>query len=137
MFAAYPRGELFFSIDAATEETYKKIRKGGNFTLMQKNITRFIEEKAKRNQTPPFMVFQFIVMDENVNEATRFYRFWRDVLVKNKQPVKLVKTLDRLINVAEYETNLIYFRRKEGPDEERKPSLELQQRVLKELGDEQ
>jgi sulfatase maturation enzyme AslB (radical SAM superfamily) len=136
MYSKFERGELYFSIDAAKEATHQKLRKGSSLKIVKDNIIEFIKEKAKRKQEQPFMVFQFIVMDENVDEALDFYRFWKGVLEKYNQQFIVAKTYERILNVAEYEANIIYFRRKEGPNEGREHSLELQKRVFEELENE-
>ncbi len=76
----YEFGAIHFSLDAATEETYNKVRPGGDFNLAMKNILYLIE---KRKQIPPKLVFQFIVMKNNYHEGKKFLELWSGILKKH------------------------------------------------------
>jgi len=121
LYLAYPGGEIFFSIDAATKETYKKVRVGGNFEIVMENIEYFIKEKARRKITNLKMVFQFIVQDENFFESKIFIEIWKKILTKYDENFVISNPHDHLIPMHEYETNIIYFRRREPKDGDKKP----------------
>ncbi len=131
MFNSYEEGEIFFSLDAATEKTYKKLRVGGNFKQVIKNIEYFI--KTKGSLPNPKMVFQFIVMDENYKEAVQFYKFWSQMLKKYNQKFVLSKFHPRLIPMGDYNTNVIFFRRKEDSPETDEHNLKLLKNVYETL----
>lgn len=63
---------LYVSIDAATEETYKKIRIGCNWKRVQENIRRLIAIKKEMNSPLPEIVTRFIILKENMHEIPAF-----------------------------------------------------------------
>ena len=63
---------LYVSIDAATEDTYKKIRIGCNWQHVQANIRRLIELKREMNSPLPEIVTRFVVLKENLHEIPAF-----------------------------------------------------------------
>ncbi len=67
---------IIFAIDAATKKTYEKIRVGGDFVKVKKNVQDFLKMKKTR-KNPPFIVIQFITMKENQHEANLFLKDWR------------------------------------------------------------
>ena len=68
---------LFISIDAATEETYNKIRiptskrllESNRLEKLEKNIKRFIEMKNSRKQALPLTRVSFVALEENKHEV--------------------------------------------------------------------
>jgi radical SAM protein with 4Fe4S-binding SPASM domain len=73
---------LTISVDAATEEVYQSIRRGGGFSLLLANVRQFLKERQKRNLTSPALNFQFIVMEENVEQAPLFKQLFVDLLAE-------------------------------------------------------
>lgn len=68
--------KIIISVDAFSEDAYKKIRCGGDFKLLKKNILNLLD-KIKKNKSPkPEVVVQFIIMDENRDEERTFKDFW-------------------------------------------------------------
>ena len=67
---------LILAMDGATKETYEKIRKGGNFEQVERNIKNFFQMK-KRRKKAPFTVIQFITMEENEKEVGLFLKKWQ------------------------------------------------------------
>lgn len=62
--------EVSFSIDAATKETYEKIRRGGNFEKVEEHI-RYVcglkrEERIRR------VILNFVIQRDNYKELERF-----------------------------------------------------------------
>lgn len=64
---------LILSIDAYSEETYKKIRNNENFKAIVKNCEDFLKMK---NSTGPYTVVQMVTTKFNLNEAEQFKNFW-------------------------------------------------------------
>lgn len=64
------------SIDAATAETYKKIR-GGDYNKLENNINKFIELKKKRNSKLPILRLSFVKQESNIHETTDFLEKWK------------------------------------------------------------
>lgn len=69
---------LHFSLDAATETTYRKIRIGGDFGVAVRNIRAFLELKRRRRRALPVTRVSFVRMRCNEHELDDFVRFWRD-----------------------------------------------------------
>lgn len=81
---ANPR-EIIFGIDAVTPETYSKIRKGGNYYTVIRNIKYVIEHKQSHQKVG----VQFIEMEENTHEMEAFKKFWLDYDVTVKLRPKI------------------------------------------------
>ena len=65
---------LKISIDGATQETYKKYRRGGNLDTVLDNLKLISDEKKRQNSRLPYMTWQFLVFKYNIGEmeaATR------------------------------------------------------------------
>jgi radical SAM protein with 4Fe4S-binding SPASM domain len=75
--------KILVSIDGMTEATYNKIRVGGDFNTVIKNVAMLLKLK-KMNADKPEVIAQFIVMEENETEANAFREFWleRGAVVK-------------------------------------------------------
>lgn len=67
------------SIDAATEETYKVVRKGGKWNLLMKNL-EFINSIPELEQ----ITFSFVIQKQNYHEIYDFYKLIKKV-VPDKQ----------------------------------------------------
>lgn len=69
--------KLFVSLDAATAETYKKIR-GRDLEVVEENLNRVIDMKKARGSELPIIRVSFCVMDENEKEQEEFLNKWKD-----------------------------------------------------------
>ncbi len=70
---------LRFSLDAATPETYAKVRVGSiNLNKVIKNIEYFLELKEKKNYKLPIVGVSFCKMSHNEHEMEDFIEFWKD-----------------------------------------------------------
>jgi radical SAM protein with 4Fe4S-binding SPASM domain len=70
---------ISFSIDGASEETYKKYRIGGDFNKLVKNIREFIEIKKNLKSRKPFIEAQFVVMKHNQHEINKFGQIFKKI----------------------------------------------------------
>lgn len=68
---------LQISVDAATSETYKKIR-GGNYEKLEENINKFVELKKQRNSKLPILRLSFVKQETNIHEVNAFVEKWKD-----------------------------------------------------------
>ena len=68
---------LFFSIDAFSEEKYRAIR-GKGFEKVKKNLLSIIERKKKRSSLLPIIRVSFLDMKNNREEKKHFIEFWKD-----------------------------------------------------------
>tara|TARA_B100000315_G_C14583827_1_gene591878 strand:- start:2614 stop:3705 length:1092 start_codon:yes stop_codon:yes gene_type:complete len=73
-----PITKLCISIDAASKETYEKIRIGSDFHRVKNNILNLLEEREKRNSKFPIIRLSFLEMDSNAHEVEPFIKFWID-----------------------------------------------------------
>ena len=64
---------IIFSLDAFTEGTYNKVRKGKNLDKIVNNIINLLNEKDENLK----VMIQFIVMEENKHEVKDFVEFWK------------------------------------------------------------
>jgi MoaA/NifB/PqqE/SkfB family radical SAM enzyme len=62
---------ISFSIDGATEETYKKIRAPADFDRTTENVKRLAALKEEAGSERPFLNMQFTVMDLNAHEILK------------------------------------------------------------------
>jgi radical SAM protein with 4Fe4S-binding SPASM domain len=59
---------LVLSIDGAEDSTYRIYRKGGEFDLVMRNITRLVEKRRKLGKRFPEIIWKFIVHKHNEHE---------------------------------------------------------------------
>ncbi|ASP42403.1 radical SAM protein [Leptospira interrogans] len=67
-----------FSLDAINEDTYKKIRIGGKFEQVMKNIDNFLRIRKELNSELPIVGVIFVRMKENENEMNDFIKYWNE-----------------------------------------------------------
>lgn len=68
---------VIFSVDANTGETYRRIRIGGNFDMLIKNIESFISIRKELHVNKPFIRLQMVRMKENQDEVDGFILRWK------------------------------------------------------------
>jgi len=61
--------QLVVSLDGATEETYNKYRRGGNFRLVRENMLRIQSAKITLGVYRPTIIWQFLVFRHNEHEV--------------------------------------------------------------------
>lgn len=87
---------LTISIDAATEETYRKVR-GGNFRGLLSNIFSFLDKRAERKMRLPVLRVTFVKYNLNEGEADKFIDFWAGIADEvDIQPLIDIKNVDEL-----------------------------------------
>ena len=67
---------IYIGIDAATPETYAKVRVGGNYDKVVKNVLGLLELQRSTGATTPKVFVQFVEMDINAHEVQAFIDFW-------------------------------------------------------------
>lgn len=72
--------EIYISFDAATEETYKKIRPGLQFDEVENNIKTLIELKKKANSEKPEIFLSFVESDLNKKEVHLYEEKWKHLV---------------------------------------------------------
>lgn len=69
--------KLIISIDAASEETYRRVRRKGRFSRVVENAHRLLDARA-RTDSPLRIVTQLIQMKANEEEVEAFRDYWLD-----------------------------------------------------------
>jgi radical SAM protein with 4Fe4S-binding SPASM domain len=72
-----PLVNLFISIDAHSEASYKKLR-GYGFKRIQQALLKFLDRRAQLNRILPLVRVSFIVHPDNLHEKQAFQDFWED-----------------------------------------------------------
>ena len=67
-----------FSLDAATKETYEKVRLGAQYDVTMKNIERFLKIKKEENYELPVVGVNFVKQRANEHEEEKFVENWID-----------------------------------------------------------
>jgi radical SAM protein with 4Fe4S-binding SPASM domain len=69
---------LSVSIDAASPESYSRIRTGGNLERVIGNVLHFLALRKALGSKLPVLRMTFVVLNENRHEMDAFVRFWAD-----------------------------------------------------------
>ena len=84
-----------FSLDAATKETYEKVRLGGNYETTMKNIDNFLKIKKQEKFDLPVVGVNFCKTRFNEHEEELFIETWKDkvdfIVIQDFQPPDLTK----------------------------------------------
>lgn len=71
--------KVFVSLDAASKETYEKIRVGSDFDRVIENVKRVDKWKKKLNKYFPELCFHFIVTKDNIHEVIDYLHMVRNL----------------------------------------------------------
>ena len=84
---------LRFSLDAATKETFEKVRLGAKYDSTMKNIERFLEIKKQEKFDLPVVGVNFCKTKFNEHEEEAFIEKWNDkvdiIVIQDFQPPDL------------------------------------------------
>ena len=101
---------LRFSLDAATKETFEKVRLGAKYDVTMKNIERFLEIKKQEKLELPVVGVNFCKTKFNEHEEEAFIEKWIDkvdfFVIQDFQPPDLDT------NYSEYLSSESVFREK-------------------------
>jgi MoaA/NifB/PqqE/SkfB family radical SAM enzyme len=64
--------EVNVSIDAATPETYRKVRRGGRFDLVHENLRELLRRRRERKAKLPLVGVNFVMLNDNEGELVPF-----------------------------------------------------------------
>jgi len=110
------------SLDALKEETYAKIRVGGDLNKTRANVTRLLKLRDQAKAKTKIVV-SFVEQPNNMSEASGFKSFWED------QGADFV-IIRRLHSAAGGVTGLAESQRKANAKAERYPCLYPWERIL-------
>lgn len=71
---------LEVSLDAATEETYRKIRSKDKLNIVESNIRKFVEIRNSLGKKIPVVRLAFVVQDKNYHERELFLKKWEGIV---------------------------------------------------------
>jgi len=81
---------LRFSLDAATKETFEKVRLGAEYDVTMKNIERFLKIKKDERYNLPVVGVNFVKQKANEHEEEKFMDMWMDkvdfIVIQEFQP---------------------------------------------------
>ncbi len=69
--------KMNFSIDAVTPQTYEKVRVGGDYSRVIRNIDRFLAVKQEKNARHLRVRVSFVITKDNEHEKKDFFDFWK------------------------------------------------------------
>jgi radical SAM protein with 4Fe4S-binding SPASM domain len=72
--------QILFSVDAATPETYKTVRPGGNFNTVVKNIKLLLDYKKDNNLILPTTRASFVSSKLNYHEKDLFIEYFSKIV---------------------------------------------------------
>lgn len=81
---------ILISLDAINKETYNKIRIGGDFKEVMKNVRYLIDKRTELKLKYPKIMPQIIVMKENSHEIKQFVKFWKSYFKEKGIKIKYV-----------------------------------------------
>lgn len=70
--------KLAISVDGVSEETYRKVRKGGSLKRVTDNIEALLDIKKASTSVLPVVTLQIIAMTETKHEIDTFVETWQD-----------------------------------------------------------
>ncbi len=70
---------ITMSIDGASQETYSKYRRGGDFNKLIKNIKLIIQKKKEHKTDFPFLEWKFIIFKHNEHEIKKAEKMAKDI----------------------------------------------------------
>jgi radical SAM protein with 4Fe4S-binding SPASM domain len=86
---------IYIGIDAFNKETYDKLRIGGDYDQVVKNVNRLFELKKEHGATHPEVYVQFVEMEDNQTQVEDFKKYWseRGAIVKIRPKVTWAGTV--------------------------------------------
>jgi MoaA/NifB/PqqE/SkfB family radical SAM enzyme len=84
---------LFASIDAATKETYEKIRVGSNFDRVIDNVRTLIELKKLKGSAYPQIAFHYIVNKENLRDLPQYMDLVHSIVQGEEVTIQVTRML--------------------------------------------
>ncbi|MDD5090116.1 MAG: radical SAM/SPASM domain-containing protein [Candidatus Wallbacteria bacterium] len=116
---------LHFSLDAARAGTYARIRRCGNYETAVACARLFLRRRKALGMRFPHFVFQFIVMEENQDEAAEFANVWqKELKVAGCEPAALNYFYDQPAPIT---GDTIFIRRCDAPCGETVRQLRLEE----------
>ena len=86
---------IYIGIDAFNKETYEKLRVGGDYDKVMRNVNRLLDLKKELGVTHPQVYVQFVEMEDNFHQIDEFKKYWseRGAIVKIRPKVTWAGTV--------------------------------------------
>lgn len=85
--------KIFISLDAATKETYEKIRVGSNFERVIDNLKNFLRQKREKKAYFPQLAFHFVVNKLNIQEIPQYIELVHNLTPEENTAVQFTRML--------------------------------------------
>jgi len=119
---------IAFSVDAATPETYKRIRRGAEFEAVRRNLEALRNIKASWPSQTPKMMMVFVMMHENYRELPIYVELAHELGVEHI----IFKNLDVILKKGDDERRL--FSHRGPPRAEVEPVIAEARKRARQLG---
>jgi MoaA/NifB/PqqE/SkfB family radical SAM enzyme len=119
---------ISFSVDAATAETYERIRQGAQFESMLRNIVALRDIRTARRSKLPRLMLVFVMMHENFHELPMYIDLAHELGVEQI----IFKNLDVILKEGDDERRL--FSHVGPPVADLQPLIDEAQKRAKKLG---
>ena len=93
--------KIFISLDAATKQTYEKIRVGSNFDRVINNVRNFIKLKQAARGKYPRLDFHFIISKQNIHEVLPYIKLVHSLRNKEKVSIQFTRMLHEFKETAD------------------------------------
>jgi len=74
--------KIVISLDGASQETYGKYRKGGNFNKVLENLKKIIKKKKELNSNYPRIIWQYLISKKNEKEINKAKKIAEELGIK-------------------------------------------------------
>lgn len=125
--------ELIFSLDTLETDTQFKIKQLNNIRQITAQLLSLIEQKSKRGAKNVHIIFQIIVLDENIAEVKEFCDFWANAVSSYGLTVKTVHSADYAHYFKEYDC-FVWIKCRDSSNETQNKYLELHGQALRYSG---
>jgi len=92
---------ILISLDAATKDTYEKIRVNSDFYLVVNNLKRLFELKKKKKSFFPRMAFHFIVNRMNIGEMEEYIELIASIAQGERADIQFTRMLHSFKEIEE------------------------------------
>lgn len=104
---------IYIGIDAFSEDTYNKLRVGGDYNKVVQNVLDLIEVKKEKSATINIDIqVQFVEMEENIKERNDFTKYWisQGVNVKIRKKLSWAGLIEsKTVNNIDVERHKCYW----------------------------
>lgn len=97
---------MIVSLDAASAETYRKIRPGSNFERVVENIKNLRRLKEKYNSFYPEIVFHYIISRDNIDEVLDYISLVKKIMGKENTSILFTGVLHAFEQIKDMVTEV-------------------------------